>query len=124
MTHPTAKFFDELGRRGHEPLLARIEGTMRFDLEHDQQTDHWLVTITRGDVTVSREERAADLVVHADRTFFDRIASGEIRPLVAWLQNGVLIQGRSQLFILLERLIPPRPQGRHPVAAGEEARPR
>jgi hypothetical protein len=32
MTDPTAEFFDELGRRGHEPLLEKATGTLRFDI--------------------------------------------------------------------------------------------
>jgi hypothetical protein len=32
MTDSTAEFFQELGRRGYEPLLEKGTGTIRFDL--------------------------------------------------------------------------------------------
>ena len=30
---PTQQFFEALAERGHEPLLERISGTIRFDLD-------------------------------------------------------------------------------------------
>ena len=40
MTDATTEFFDDLGRRGHEPLLERVSGTLRFDLVRGERTDH------------------------------------------------------------------------------------
>jgi hypothetical protein len=66
MTVATADFFDQLARRGHEPLLQRASGTLRFDLQHGTETDHWLVAIDRGDIAVSRKKVRADCVIRTD----------------------------------------------------------
>ena len=54
MTDSTAEFFAELERRGHEPLLAKVKGTIRFDIVEGKKKARWLVSVDRGDVTVSR----------------------------------------------------------------------
>jgi hypothetical protein len=50
MTDSTAEFLLELGRRGHEPLLEKGTGTVRFDLLDGARIDRWLVTLDKGDV--------------------------------------------------------------------------
>jgi hypothetical protein len=50
----TAECFDELASRGHEPLLRKVTGSARFDVVAGQRTEHWLVTIDKGDIRVSR----------------------------------------------------------------------
>ena len=77
MADSTAQFFDELGRRGHEPLLEKTSGTIRVDLKDGKKTERWLVAITKGDLAVSRQNAAADCVISADRALFDGIASGK-----------------------------------------------
>lgn len=44
MTDANAEFFQGLGSRGHEPLLEKATGTIRFDLADGTRTDRWLVT--------------------------------------------------------------------------------
>jgi hypothetical protein len=40
----TTQFFEALADRGHEPMLAKISGTIRFDLtEPSKRRAHWLV---------------------------------------------------------------------------------
>ena len=75
-TDVTAKFFDALDERGHEPLLEKAKGTVRFDLKDGKKTDRWLVTILKGDIAVSRQHRRAEAVVSADKALFDGVASG------------------------------------------------
>jgi hypothetical protein len=124
MSDPTEEFFAELGRHGRGRLLEKTNGTIRFDLEHDSGVDHWLVSITNGEVRVSREDRDADMVVHAEQAFFERLARGEDRPLAAWLRNDIVGDGRFEFIVLLGRLFPQRPGARHPRAlAGDRGRP-
>lgn len=48
MLDATTRFFEDLDRRGYEPLLTKISGTLRFDLNEGPQTRHWLLMIDRG----------------------------------------------------------------------------
>lgn len=116
MSDATREFFDELGRRGHERLLRKTAGTIRFDLEHDHGIDHWLVVIRNGTVSVSKENRDADAVIRTDSALFDRMASGKVKPLPAWLRNDITSEGEFRFIVLLERLFAPPPDARHPRA--------
>ena len=43
MVDATAEFLDALVKRGHEPLLEKTSGTVRFDLRDGRKTERWLV---------------------------------------------------------------------------------
>jgi putative sterol carrier protein len=120
MSDATEEFFDELVRRGPERLSKKTAGSVRFDLEHEHGIDHWLVMIRNGAVSVSKENREADTVIRADRALFDRMSSGEVKPLPAWLRNDITSEGKFRFIVLLERLFAPPPRARHPrsLAAG------
>jgi hypothetical protein len=110
MTDATTEFFDDLGRRGHEPLLERVSGTLRFDLVRGERTDHRFVAVTKGDVVVSDEYAEADFVVRADRAVFDGIAKGETNAMAATLRGALAFQGDPQLFVRFQRLFPGPPK--------------
>jgi len=105
MADPTVEFFDELARRGHEPLFEKATGTVRFDLK-DGKTDHWLVTVAKGDLAVSRRNTRADCVVTTDRALFDGVASGKTNGMAAVLRGAMTVEGDVQLLVLSLRLFP------------------
>ncbi len=106
MTDATAGFFQELGRRGHEPLLAKATGTVRFDLVDGARTVRWLVTLDRGDVSVSRKRVAADCVVRTDRTLFEAMVSGDVNGMAAYLRGELTAEGDPELLVLIQRVLP------------------
>ncbi|MEH1059431.1 SCP2 sterol-binding domain-containing protein [Micromonospora sp. CPCC 206171] len=114
MSETTRKFFDGLERHGHERLLKKTNGTIRFDLEHANEVDHWFVEIRGGAVRVSQQNSDADTVIRSDSAFFDRMARGEAKPLPAWLRNEITSEGEFRFIVLLERLFAPPPGARHP----------
>lgn len=116
----TEEFFDELGRRRYERLLKKTTGTIRFDLTHDHGVDHWYLSISKGDVRVSKEERDADTLIRTDYECFGRMARGEVKPLPAWLRNDITSEGEFRFVVLLERLFHPMPGSRHPRAFARE----
>ena len=71
MVDATTRFFEDLDRRGYEPLLAKAAGTLRFDLHEGAQTTHWLLRIDRGRLDVSQEDREADTVIGTTPALFD-----------------------------------------------------
>jgi putative sterol carrier protein len=112
MADSTAEFFEGLARRGHEPLLEKATGTMRFDLGDGKKIERWLVAVTKGDVVVSRRNVRADAVVSADKALFDRIARGEANALAAMLREEVGVEGDLRLVVAFQRLLPGPPRSR------------
>jgi putative sterol carrier protein len=106
MTNATAEFFQGLAERGHEPALQKATGTLRFDLSDRAGAERWLITIKKGAVAVSRKDAKADCVVRADRTLFDRIASGEANAMSAFLRGAIEIDGDRGLLLAFQRVFP------------------
>lgn len=114
MTSATTELFTSIGRRGHENLLEKVSGTMRFDLENDHTVEHWHLAINQGDVSVTREAQPADCVVRADHGLFERMAMGEENPIAAALRNRISVEGNLRMLVLFGRLLPGPPNARHP----------
>ena len=111
MTASTVDFFDDLGRRGHEPLLERVSATVRFDITDGGGTGHRLVRIDHGDIRVSAENGPADCVIGGDRAVFDAIVGGRMTAMVALLRGRLAIEGDPELLVLTQRLFPGPPAG-------------
>lgn len=106
MKDATAEFFDALEARGHEPMLEKATGTLRFDLTDGKRTTRWLVAIERGDVAISHGNAKADCVVRAEKKLFDRIASGKQNAMAALLRGRVELRGDPTLLLSFQRLFP------------------
>src|SRR5829696_8605354 len=104
MTDATTEFFSALGQRGHEPLLERVTGTLRFDLAEGERTDHHFVTISKGDIAVSDANTEADCVVRTDRALFAGIVSGEQNAMAAALRGALDFRGNAALLLSFQRL--------------------
>ena len=110
MAEPTKVFFKQLAERGHEPLLQAVTGTILFDLEDGERTEHWYVTIKKGDVAVSHKGDVADCVLRTDLATFDAIMSGRMNAMACILRGLVDVEGKIILIRALQRLFP-RPSG-------------
>jgi putative sterol carrier protein len=110
MTDATTEFFEGLGRRGHEPFLEKVTGTLRFDLRGDKRTTRWLIAIDRGDVTVSHKNAKADCVVRVQGSLFDKIASGKENAMAALLRGAIRLEGNQGLLLPFQRLFPGPPR--------------
>jgi hypothetical protein len=114
MNDATTEFFEDLAQRGHEPLLRKISGTIRFDLVDGDRTECRYLTIDRGDVAVSRKRSSADGILRIDRPLFNRIAVGEVNPIAAVIRGELAIDGDWRLLALVQRLFPGSPGARGP----------
>jgi putative sterol carrier protein len=110
MPDAMTQFFDELRQRDHDPQLENRRGTLRFDIGNGKKTDHWLVAIDKGDVTVSHRGGEADATVGADKAVFEAIASGKESPVAAVLRGTLHIDGDLRLLSLFRRLLPGPPR--------------
>ncbi len=112
MADATARFFEALGARGHEPLLEKATGTLRFEIAQGRRVDRWLVSIAKGDIAVSKKAGAADVVVRLDRVLFEKLAKGRENAFAAMLRGAIGVEGRPQLVVLFQRLLPSPPRRR------------
>jgi putative sterol carrier protein len=106
MTSPTTEFFDALGEHGHEPLLDKVSGTLRFDLTNGKRTERWFVSVDKGDISVSHRNAAADCTVRTSKKVFDRVATGEVNAMASVLRGSISVEGDTLLVVLFQRLFP------------------
>jgi ubiquinone biosynthesis protein UbiJ len=119
---PTAAFFDRLAAEAHVPSLAKATGTLRFDVKDGARMTRWLVAVAKGDVTVSRANRAADCVVRINKSVMDGLAGGEVNALAAVLRGTIEAEGDVELLVLFQRLLPGPRGARGRVAPTAAAR--
>src|SRR5512133_1201490 len=104
MSDPTGECFAELGSRGHEPMLRKATGTLRFDLVDGTSKAQWSVALKKGDVSVSQTNAEADCVVTTDRSLFDAIVRGEKNAMAAVLRGEIGVEGETELLVLFQRV--------------------
>jgi SCP-2 sterol transfer family len=115
MSGATERFFDELDRRGYEPLLGEVNGTMRWDIACGRSVQHWTIEIEMGTTRVMREQCPADCVLRVDRDVFERLATGEANAYAAWLRHDIAISGvQPELFDAFQRVFPAPPMTHDP----------
>jgi predicted lipid carrier protein YhbT len=117
-----ARFFGELGRRGHEPLLAKVTGRVRFDLVEGGRTDRWLVAVDKGDTAVSHTGGPVECTIQADRALFERLCRGEENAIAAVLRGGLVCSGDVELLFAIQRLFPGPQRDRNARSASEASR--
>ncbi|MFI0795682.1 SCP2 sterol-binding domain-containing protein [Micromonospora rubida] len=106
MLDATTRFFENLDRRGYEPLLTKISGTLRFDLNDGPQTRHWLLAIDRGRLRVSQETREADTVVGTTPELLEELAAGRENGMAALIRGDMTVTGDIRLVVQVDRLFP------------------
>lgn len=110
MPEATAEFFERLGRTGHEPLLEKATGRIRFELVNGKQTERWLVAIDEGDIAVSRKAGQTDCNVRSSKALFAEIVAGRENALAAVLRGAIEVDGDPELLMLFQRILPGPPE--------------
>jgi ubiquinone biosynthesis protein UbiJ len=118
---PAAMFFDELGRRGHEPMLRKVSGRVLFDLVDGAHTEPWLLTVDKGDLTVARETGPADTTIRGERSLFEELVGGRKNLTAAVLRGAFEFRGDLELLIAIQRIFPDPPRGWDPAAGTRSA---
>jgi len=113
MAHAIQDFFQELEEKGHQPLLGKVHGTVRFDLsDAEGGTDHWLASVDRGDITVSQENGDADCTIRCDKELFEQLMNGEENVIAATLRGALVCIGNVELLFAIQRIFPGPPRER------------
>jgi predicted lipid carrier protein YhbT len=103
MSDTTQAFFERLAKRGYEPLLHSISGTIRCDIEG---AGSWFVVVNNGALTVSRDTAGADCVLACSREDFERMVVGQQNPTTLFLQGKMQVTGDIVLAQMFQRLFP------------------
>jgi putative sterol carrier protein len=111
MPDPTEGFFAGLAEQGQHPALRRTSGSVRIDIDRDGELAHWRLDIKDGEVTVSQSADAADCVIGAPASLFDRLATGKTNAMAAALRNELTMEGDPNFLVRFQRLFP-APTGR------------
>ena len=106
---PTERFFEELGQRGHEPLLRKLSGSVRFDIVDGKRVERRYVRVDKGQISVSGRGSGGQSVIRADRAVFGKIAGGQLNPVAALLRGELHMEGDWRLLVLVQRLFPGPP---------------
>lgn len=105
-------FFREL-EKSHQSLLGKVLGTVRFDLtDADGTTDHWLVSVSRGDITTTQQKGKADCMIRSDRKLFEQLIKGEENAIAATLRGAIICMGNVELLFAIQRIFPGPPKKR------------
>jgi len=113
---PISQFFADLAAPGH---LATFEGhsaTLRFDVHESGQVQHWYVAVSNGDVTVTRQNKAADAVIHVERPSFEAIVTGRMNAQAALLRGVLTCEGSMAALLMFQRCLPGPPDSTGRVA--------
>lgn len=100
----TEDFFDELTRRGHEPLLRRVSARVRFVAADGPDPVDRLVTIDHGDLRVSADDAPADATCTCSRAELDDLVSGRTSTMASLLRGALTVEGDPELLVLTQRL--------------------
>ncbi len=124
MTDATSKFFDSITQPRPQPPMGDVTATIRVDLDRGKASEHWLLTVDKGNISVSSKNVKADAVMHTDKELFERIVRGEANAMASVLRGLITGEGDPELLVLFQRLFPGSPNSRSRLAtATKEVRP-
>jgi hypothetical protein len=106
---PVTQFFAALDEPGH---LATLEGdstVIRFDVLDGRKAERWHVSIARGEVAVTHDDRPADATVRIDRCHFEAIVTGHLNAQAAFLRGMFACEGSVGALMMFQRCLPGPP---------------
>ncbi|MFI9641710.1 SCP2 sterol-binding domain-containing protein [Micromonospora sp. NPDC051925] len=120
MHEATEQFFTALPERAPAIPHVPVTGTLRIDLTNSDRTDHWLVHLGPGRVTVQRDRGPADAIWTSSADLFERMIRGQAHSLSAVLRNEATFSGNVALLLFFRTLLPHPPGVRDPRETARE----
>ena len=118
----TRDFFLELGRRGYEPALVDVTGTVQIEVVGEGRSDRWLVAIDNGHLTVAAGDGDAACSLRVDEDLLEKLIRGEANAMAAVLRGSAVPSGDIELLVALQRLFPGPADQRRPAPIGRSTR--
>ena len=106
MDDATAEFFEALGRREREPVIAKFSGSVLVNVTDHGQTDHWRLAFDAGKVSVTHDPGDADCTISGDKETFDRVVRGEANAMAAVLRGALVCTGDVEMLLAIQRIFP------------------
>lgn len=89
---------------------------MRFDVSAGAEVERWHLTVAKGDVTVTRQNRSANAVVRVERSYFEQIVTGRLNAQAAVLRGLLTCEGSMAALMMFQRCLPGPPGSKGRVA--------
>jgi hypothetical protein len=116
------EFFEGIAG-SHDWVPTSISGTLRFDLQDDNRTEHWLTTFDHGSISASRANARADCVARTTKATMASIITGQTNAMAAILRGVIQVEG-DPLLLAVFRLVmaPPAMEPELAGVSGSRAR--
>jgi predicted lipid carrier protein YhbT len=106
---PVGEFFTVLAEAGHLETFEGQSATLRFDVAEGADVERWHLTVSDGNVSVTREDGATDAIMQADRQHFEAIVTGRLNAQAAMLRGLLVCEGSMAACIMFQRCLPGPP---------------
>ncbi|HEU5416455.1 MAG TPA: SCP2 sterol-binding domain-containing protein [Streptosporangiaceae bacterium] len=106
---PVRQFFGVLAQPGHLTTFEGESATLRFDVADNERVERWHVTVMNGDVTVTRRNSPAAVVVRVQRPDFEAIVTGRMNAQAALLRGLMTFDGDIADLMMFQRCLPGPP---------------
>jgi putative sterol carrier protein len=107
MAEATKRFFEALAQQAGAPAFRTLTGTIRCDLRDGKRTEHWYLTVCKGDIGVTHSRDKADCVFSTDVATFEAILAGKMNAFAAVLRGACSFEGRARMLVALQSFFTP-----------------
>jgi putative sterol carrier protein len=98
-----------LAAPGHLTTFAGESAKLRFDVADGKRADRWYLTVDDGDVTVTRRNSPAAVVVRIERPDFEAMVTGRRNAQAALLRGLMTVEGDIAALMMFQRCLPGPP---------------
>jgi predicted lipid carrier protein YhbT len=106
VSDPISKFFASLAAPGYIATFAGESATLRFDVTSGSKMQHWYLTISNGNVTVTRDNSPADAIVRIEHPDMEDIVRGRLNAQAAMLRQVLTVEGSMAALMMFQRCLP------------------
>lgn len=103
------EFFGQLAQPGRVTTFEGESATLRLDVVDGERVDRWHVTVADGDVTVTRRNAPAAVVVRLNRPDVEAIVTGRMNAQAALLRGLLTYEGDIANLMMFQRCLPGPP---------------